>query len=306
MPSRTPKDEESTERVVVMPPVRQLIRDRQVRVALQPIVSLLDGSLLAHEALVRSTSPDFRSPRQMFDAAVASGCCGELGRAIREAAIEAAPNDALFLNIHPNELHEGWLLELDDPIYKHPLDVYLEITESVPLTHFDICREVLKQIRDRGIRLVIDDLGAGYSNLRYIADLHPSLVKLDRALITGLGRSKRRQRLVASIVALCENLGAQVVAEGIESREELMAVRTAGVHYAQGYLLARPSVPPEPIRWPLGSGETAWEPSYPPTGPVSIRISEPAPEQEAGPVSGVNNRAASDDDTDDQKKAADE
>jgi EAL domain-containing protein (putative c-di-GMP-specific phosphodiesterase class I) len=285
-----------------MPSVRRLIADRQVRVALQPIVSLRDGTLLAHEALVRSRSPDFRSPRQMFDAAVASGCCGELGRAIREAAIEAAPNDALFLNIHPNELHEGWLLELDDPIYRHPLDVYLEITESVPLSHFKICQEVLQQIRARGIHLVIDDLGAGYSNLRYIADLHPCLVKLDRALITGLGRHPRMQRLVASIVSLCENLEAEVVAEGIESREELMAVRDAGVHYAQGYLLARPSVPPAPISWPLGEGESSSELSYPPSGPVDVRISEPVPEGKPGRISHVNDLA----DPDDKKKAAEE
>ncbi|MBW2522865.1 MAG: EAL domain-containing protein [Deltaproteobacteria bacterium] len=251
-----------------LPCVLQLIERRELRVALQPIVHIHDGSLLAHEVLVRSTSPDFRTPREMFEAAVLSGHCGRLGRAIREIAVQTAPTFALFLNVHPNELHDGLLAEDDDPIYRHPRDVFLEITESVPLSHFQLCQEVLRKIRERGIHLVIDDLGAGYSNLRYIADLHPRLVKLDRALVTGLSRKPRMQSLVASIVSLCENLGAEVVAEGIKTLDELLAARDAGVHYAQGYLMARPSMPPPEARWPLPSDA----PGAPPSGPMPVRI----------------------------------
>lgn len=268
MGSYPPRDEESIERTVDYPSVLELIRNRQLRVALQPIVHLHDGSLLAHEVLVRSTHPEFRSPREIFEVAAASGHCGELGRAIREIAIVMGRDHALFLNIHPNELHDGLLLDLADPIYRHPHDVYLEITESVPLSHFRICQEVLRKIRDRGVRLVIDDLGAGYSNLRYIADLNPSLVKLDRALVKGLSHSQRMRRLVASIVALCENLDAEVVAEGIESIEELTAAREAGVHYAQGFLLARPSLPPPEARWPLEREEG----SAPNSGTVTLEV----------------------------------
>ena len=278
--------------------VRELIATRQIRVALQPIVDLTSRTVLAHEALVRSTSREFRTPREMFIAAARSGCCGELGRAIRLEAVAAAPDQALFLNIHPNELHEGWLLELDDPIYRHPADVYLEITESVPLSHFRQCRQVLQEIREHGIRVVIDDLGAGYSNLRYIADLHPHMVKLDRALVTGLGRNGRMQRLVSSIVALCENLGAEVVAEGVETVEELLAVRDAGIRYVQGYLLARPAASAPEVHWPSELDE----PSVPGSGQQSApplsgaRASYPEGRlvsDSAAPISGVPDSARS-------------
>lgn len=231
-------------------PILRAIAKREMKVVLQPIVDLRTRVTFAYEALVRPTMSDFESPLDMFAAAGESKCCGELGRVIRELAIEACPNHPLFLNIHPSELDEHWLVQPDDPIFRHSEDVYLEITESVPLTHFGLCQSILREIRGKGIYLVVDDLGAGYSNLKYIADLSPRVVKLDRQLIAGLTRSSRLYRLVSSMVLLCEDLGASVVAEGIETPEELMAVRDAGCHFGQGFLLARPAFPPTEVVWP--------------------------------------------------------
>jgi EAL domain-containing protein (putative c-di-GMP-specific phosphodiesterase class I) len=122
--------------------------------------------------------------------------------------------------------------------------VYLEITESVPMTHFELCWDVLSDIRTRGnVQLVVDDLGAGYSNLKRIADLEPRVVKLDRELIAGVTRQSRQHRLVAGVVQLCRDLDSQVVAEGIETVEEYEALRDMGIHYGQGYLFARPGFP---------------------------------------------------------------
>lgn len=90
---------------------------------------------------------------------------------------------------------------------------------------------------------MVDDLGAGYSNLKHIVDLEPKIVKLDRGLIAGCGRGTRQQRLVTSVVRLCDDLGAQVVAEGIETMDELRALRDTGIHFGQGYLFARPGFP---------------------------------------------------------------
>jgi EAL domain-containing protein (putative c-di-GMP-specific phosphodiesterase class I) len=120
------------------------------------------------------------------------------------------------------------------------------------------------------VHVVIDDLGAGYSNLRYIADLHPSLVKLDRALVRGRRNHSRMFRLVEGIVVLCGSLDARVVAEGIETEAELALVREAGVHFGQGYLLAKPAFPAPEVRWPYehdehgdgpGVAAAGWEPS---------------------------------------------
>jgi hypothetical protein len=170
----------------------------------------------------------------------------------------------LFFNLHPDELTDRWLVRPDDPIFSHDHDIYLEITESVPLTHFDLCMSVLREVCGRtGAHLVIDDLGAGYSNLKLIADLEPKVVKLDRALVQDLHRSTRHQKLVAMVVHLCHELGAAVVAEGIETRDELSAVSDCGAQYGQGYLLGRPSFPMPAVTWPPPPGESE-RPTIPP------------------------------------------
>ena len=127
--------------------------------------------------------------------------------------------------------------------------VFLEITESVPLSHYQHCHGMLGEIRRRGISLAVDDLGAGYSNLKYIADLAPEVVKLDRQLIASLRSETRLHVLVSSIVKLCDALGAKVVAEGIETVEELHAVIDAGAQYGQGFLLAMPALPAPMVDW---------------------------------------------------------
>jgi EAL domain-containing protein (putative c-di-GMP-specific phosphodiesterase class I) len=232
--------------------IRRLVDARDVRVVYQPLVDLKTKSIFAYEALVRPNSPEFESPMSLFAAAVQHSCTGELGRIIRELAITGCPGHPLFLNIHPAELNEKFVVQPNDPIFTHSEDVYLEITEGVPLSHFRLCQSILSEVRGRGVYLVVDDLGAGYSNLRYIADLHPRVVKLDRDLVAGLRKGTRMFKLVQGIVVLCRELDAMVVAEGIETVEELEAVRSAGARLGQGYLLARPAVPPPPVAWPTG------------------------------------------------------
>jgi len=233
--------------------IRRVLDYRELKVVYQPLVDLKRRTIFAYEALVRSLSSDFDSPMSLFAAAVQHSCTGELGRIIRELAVAGCPSHPLFLNIHPAELNDKWVVQPDDPIFRHGEDVYLEITEGVPLSHFRLCQSILKEVRGRGVYLVVDDLGAGYSNLKYIADLHPRVVKLDRDLIAGLVKDSRMFRLVSAIVVLCRELDALVVAEGIETAEELEAVQQAGAHFGQGYFLARPAAPPPPMTWPEGT-----------------------------------------------------
>ncbi len=223
--------------------VARAIASDQVRVVYQPIMDVHTGVTFAFEALARCSAKDLENPEKLFEAAAAQNSCGKLGRALRELAVEDCPHP-LFLNVHPHELADRWLVQPDDPIFSHEHGVYLEITESVPLTHRDLVEGVLREVRGKGVGLVVDDLGAGYSNLRYIADLHPQVVKLDRGLVEHLHEDPRRKTLVGSIVRLCHDMGAEVVAEGIETHSELQAVIDAGVRYVQGYLIARPAHPP--------------------------------------------------------------
>lgn len=218
-----------------------------VSVVYQPIIDLGSGGIFAYEALVRSNSPLWQNPPALFDEAIRSDCCGALGRQIREMAIEGCAEHPLFLNVHPNEFDESWLVQPDDPIFRHDESIFLEITESVPLSHFALCQSVLRELRSKGVLLVVDDFGAGYSNLKYISDLSPDIVKLDRELIANLAQDKRRRQLVQNIVRLCIDMGAKVVAEGIEREDEARAVFDAGAHYGQGWFFAKASNPPPRI-----------------------------------------------------------
>jgi EAL domain-containing protein (putative c-di-GMP-specific phosphodiesterase class I) len=223
-----------------------------LNVVFQPIVEIATGRLFAQEALVRCKIPMFESPVALFERAVTEQACGRLGRAIRDVAFARCPGVPLFVNVHPNELSARWLVRPDDPVFFHDSDVYLEITESAAFSHFELCHGVLKEVCSRaGAFLVVDDFGAGYSNLKRIIDLQPKVVKLDRTLIARLDRDRRQQTLVRYMVDLCGELGAKVVAEGIETLDELKASRDCGAQYGQGYLLARPAYPAPPAEWPL-------------------------------------------------------
>lgn len=216
----------------------------------QPIVDVSNGRVRGYEALLRTRVPAFAGPAELFRAAAAAGVVGELGRLSRTLAIRDAPDATLFLNVFPNEFDHAFLVRADDPIFKHRKQVYLEVTESVPLQYFAQCRNVLAEVRKKGVKLAIDDLGSGYSNLKYIADLGPDIVKLDRGLVAGIRSGTIQDRLLKSIVVLCHDVGAEVVAEGVETRDELSAVLDAEVDMVQGYLLARPAMPLPEVAWP--------------------------------------------------------
>ena len=233
----------------------RLVSPADLSVVFQPIVNMLDGELFAHEALVRCSVPALKNPLVLFERALELGCAGRLGRMIREIAVPLSSGKPLFLNVHPQELHEAWIVRPDDPIFSHDHVLYVEVTESMPLKQHELCMSVLRELRSRcNVELVVDDLGAGYSNLKRILDLHPKIVKLDRELIVNLDRNPRQQKLVAGVVRLCVDLDALVVAEGIETDEEFVALQDIGVHYGQGFLFARPAYPMPAVTWPPDSG----------------------------------------------------
>ncbi len=228
----------------------QLVKPEDLSAVFQPIVHLSNGELFAYEALVRCRIPNF-TPPVLFEHAAAMQATGRLGRMIREIAVPLCSGIPLFVNLHPTELEESWLVRPDDPVFFHDDDIYLEVTESAPMTHLALCMNVLREVCGRaGVHLVIDDLGAGYSNLNLIADLEPRVVKLDRKLVQDLHKKPRQQKVVEMVVRLCEDLGASVVAEGIETLEEFRAVCNSGATYGQGYLFARPAFPVPAIYWP--------------------------------------------------------
>jgi EAL domain-containing protein (putative c-di-GMP-specific phosphodiesterase class I) len=228
----------------------RLIGEQLVTNHFQPIVDLATRRVFAYEALCRPRDGHFENPKQLVTAAAECGRVGAFGRLQRTLAVGECASWPLFLNIEPNEFDEPFLVRPDDPIFRHRHPVYLEITESVPISFFSQCQSILAEIRKKGILLAIDDLGAGFSNLQYISALAPEIVKLDRELIRGCARDTRSFTLLRSMTSLCHSMNARIIAEGIETEAELEAVLEAGVDFGQGYLLAKPATPPPSISWP--------------------------------------------------------
>jgi EAL domain-containing protein (putative c-di-GMP-specific phosphodiesterase class I) len=225
-----------------------LIGAQDLSVVFQPIVYADTGAVFAYEALVRCRLPRYHDPPELFRRAVEERCTGRLGRQIREIAFGLVGEAPLFVNVHPSELEERWLVQADDPIFFHAPPLYLEVTEALPLSHARLCHDVLNDLRARAnIHVVVDDLGAGYSNLKHIADLGPAVVKLDRGLVEGIDKNERQRTLVTGIVRLCQDLGAEVLAEGVETAAEYRALLPTGVRYIQGFLFARPAFPLPPV-----------------------------------------------------------
>jgi len=223
-----------------------------IDVVFQPIVDLSTGEQFAVEALVRCRLPEYRNPTVLFERAEDERTCGRLGRLIREVTFEHCTSDTVFINIHPAELSARWLVRPDDPLALSSAALYLEITESATFEHYELCVDVLKEVCSRsGAKLVVDDFGAGFSNLKRMLDLQPDVVKLDLALARDIDKHPRQRTLMRGLVELCHDLDAKVVVEGVETVGELEAIVETGADYAQGFLLARPSFPVYPVNWPL-------------------------------------------------------
>ncbi|HXG76057.1 MAG TPA: EAL domain-containing protein [Gaiellaceae bacterium] len=206
----------------------------------QPIVDLTTGRTAGLEALSRFP-PDLPGPEQWFASAEAVGLRRELEA---HAAAEAlrfldAIDGSLFLslNLSPDALRLRPCAHLPKARRRR---VVLGLTEHAPVDDYDaLCRE-LDRVRADGVRVAVDDAGAGFANLRHVLRVTPDFIKLDADLTHGIHDDRRRRALEHALVTFADELGATIVAEGIETEEELETLRSLGVGYGQGYYIARP------------------------------------------------------------------
>ena len=218
-------------------------------VALQPIVDLGTGVRVGSEALSRFPAEWERTPDVVFAEAHSLGRGDELEfLALRRAAEHLEVVDGyVAMNVSPGTLLTPPFAEL---LAELPVDrVLLELSEHDPVDDYDALAAVLDPFRAAGLRLAIDDVGAGFSSLRHIVVTSPDVIKIDRSQVTGVDADPVRTILIRSLVDFARGLGARVVAEGIETAEEAAVLRGLGVDYGQGWHLGRPAVP-EPVGTP--------------------------------------------------------
>ncbi len=208
----------------------------------QPIVSLHDLRVVGLEALARFRGAREEPPDAWFARAEAMGL-GELleVRAAR-VAIARLPDipEPLFLSINVSPDTAG-SPRLHRAIAGLGRRIVLEITEHTAVRDYERFRLVIDRLRGLGARVAVDDAGAGFAGLSHVVRVVPDLIKLDIGMIDGIERDPARRSLVSAVSTLARATGSAVVAEGIETREQLLTLAGLGIDYGQGFLVGRPA-----------------------------------------------------------------
>ncbi len=233
---------------------QKILAKEQVTCVYQPVVRLSDYAVVGYELLARGPlQSELHRPDVLFEVARAQGRVPELDRLCRMMAARASstlPDQYLrFINTEPINL----FFQARSDLFVHELvaatpahlrgKTIIEVTEKSVIEDFKRVREVVARLREQGFRVAIDDAGAGYSGLQTVVEIEPDFMKLDLSLVRNIETSKVKQRLVSTLRDFCRGAGIDLVAEGVETTEQLEKVLELEVPYAQGFLFAHPGSP---------------------------------------------------------------
>ncbi len=258
---------------------RLLLAPGAIRAVFQPIVRLADLQPIGYEGLSRFPTPPglvALPPDVTLAAAGRLGLRQELEVACWAAISEAGTPPAgrlLFVNVAPEALGHPGLLELAGDL---PARLVIELTEQDAVQNTVQLHERLRPWMARGALVAVDDAGAGFTSLEYVADLRPDFLKLSRGMVTGVDMDPSRQAVLRATVAFAREVGARVVAEGVERHEELEILREAEVDYGQGWLFGRPAE-----AWPEEPSARTAAPPRPPAGRLERELAAATSAREA-------------------------
>lgn len=222
--------------------VRTIIAGDGLSCLYQPIVDVNRGKIVGFEALARFSTVPLRSPDAWFADAARVGMEVELENKLIAQALQSFPvlpgSISVAFNISSNILLNG---RLERAFHAVELNrVVLEINEHMSIRQYDEISRVLKPLRERGLRIAVDDDGRGLEGFRHILNLRPDIIKLHRTLVQGIDRDPARRAQAGALVQFGRSEGCELIAEGVETAAEMNALKVLGVTRMQGYLLRRP------------------------------------------------------------------
>lgn len=235
--------------------LRRAIEREEFYVHYQPIISLATEVLVGFEALARWNHPErgMVPPDEFIPVAEDTGFIGEIGAIVLKQAcaqmkqwhkLTGQESLTISVNLSGKQLTQTDLIrdiqKTLDQTELNPTCLRLEITESVVMENAEIATNTLQQLRQLGVQLSIDDFGTGYSSLSYLHRFPVNNLKIDRSFIGRMAKGDENSEIVKTICTLANNLGMDVVAEGLETREQLELLRSLKCEYGQGYLFSRP------------------------------------------------------------------
>jgi EAL domain-containing protein (putative c-di-GMP-specific phosphodiesterase class I) len=224
--------------------VRRAIDGVGLRMHGQPIVRLEDCSVIGCEALARFDGEPESTPVTWFNSAESFGLREDLELAAIQQSLEALDvmvgDNYMAINVSPQVASTARLREL---LGRFPMErVVLEITEHDPIDSYPGLNRALLGMRVDGLRLAIDDAGAGYASFRHILHLQPDIIKLDGTWVADIEADVARRALISALVGYAREMDAVVIGEWVETREQAVILRDLGVQFGQGYLFGRPSM----------------------------------------------------------------
>lgn len=233
--------------------LNNIIDQEMLKIVFQPIVSLKNGIVLGYEALSRATyETNFESIEDLFLMAKKENRLWELERLSREKTLEAAKSfmtppfsKKLFMNVSPQIMKNeefGW--ELSQFFHKEfrisPHNIIFEVTEKNIIDNLQGVQSTISQYKSDNYKFAIDDAGIEFSGLSAISDVEPNYIKLDMDLIRNIHLGSLQSAIVKGMVEYSKTANVKLIAEGIETYEELETVIKLGVPYAQGYYIQKP------------------------------------------------------------------
>jgi diguanylate cyclase (GGDEF)-like protein len=261
--------------------LRLALERQELCVYYQPIISVASGELFGFEALVRWQHPErgIIPPDQFIPLAEETGLILPLGLGVlREACSQlrrwqqrslSDRNLTMSVNLSGKQLTQADLIEKVEEVLSEsgisPWQLKLEITETVVMENAELAAVTLARLRGLGVRLSIDDFGTGYSSLSYLNRFPVDTLKVDRSFITRMSQGDENLEIVKTIVTLAGNLGMQVIAEGVETEDQLQQLRRLKCQYAQGYLFSKPMAPSDADTFILSEKERL-QSNSPPVG----------------------------------------